>query len=82
MGFRGIHHVEFSVLDYDNAIAFCDRMFGWLGHKSFWTLDIGCRREKIRPHPAVGCGLPHHPPVRDPQSATRYRTRLHGPACT
>jgi len=43
MRFRGIHHVEFSVLDYDNAIAFYDRMFGWLGYKSFWTLDVGYR---------------------------------------
>lgn len=43
MRFRGVHHVEFSVLDYDNAIKFYDRMFGWLGYKSFWTLDIGYR---------------------------------------
>ncbi len=43
MRWRGIHHVEFSVLDYDRSIAFYDRMFGWLGYKSFWTLDIGYR---------------------------------------
>lgn len=43
MRFRGVHHVEFSVLDYENAIRFYDRMFGWLGYKSFWTLDIGYR---------------------------------------
>ena len=41
MRFRGVHHVEVSVLDYDNSIKFYDRMFGWLGYKSFWTLDIG-----------------------------------------
>jgi catechol 2,3-dioxygenase-like lactoylglutathione lyase family enzyme len=41
MRFRVIHHIEFSVLDYDNAIAFYDRMFGWLGDKSYWSLDIG-----------------------------------------
>lgn len=40
---RGVHHVEFSVLDYENSINFYDRMFGWLGYKSFWTLDIGYR---------------------------------------
>lgn len=40
---RGVHHVEFSVLDYDRSIAFYDKMFGWLGYKSFWTLDIGYR---------------------------------------
>lgn len=40
---RGVHHVEFSVLDYERSIAFYDRMFGWLGYKSFWTLDVGYR---------------------------------------
>lgn len=43
MRWRGVHHVEFSVLDYEMSVAFYDRMFGWLGYKSFWTLDIGYR---------------------------------------
>ncbi|MEJ2644561.1 MAG: VOC family protein [Gammaproteobacteria bacterium] len=43
MRFRGVHHVEFSVLDYENSIRFYDRMFGWLGYTSFWTLDVGYR---------------------------------------
>lgn len=43
MRFRGIHHVEFSVLSYDESIKFFDKMFGWLGYKSFWTLDIEYR---------------------------------------
>ena len=43
MRLGGVHHVEFSVLDYDNSIEFYDRMFGWLGYKSFWTLDVGYR---------------------------------------
>ena len=43
MRWRGVHHVEFSVLDYERSIAFYDKMFGWLGYKSFWTLDIGYR---------------------------------------
>jgi catechol 2,3-dioxygenase-like lactoylglutathione lyase family enzyme len=43
MRFQGVHHVEFSVLDYENSIKFYDRMFGWLGYQSFWTLDIGYR---------------------------------------
>lgn len=43
MRFRGLHHVELSVPDYDSAIRFYDRMFGWLGYRSFWTLDIGYR---------------------------------------
>ncbi len=38
---RGIHHVEFSVIDYEESIKFYDRMFGWLGYRSFWTLDLG-----------------------------------------
>lgn len=43
MRFKGVHHIEFSVLDYERSIQFFDRMFGWLGYKSFWTLDIGYR---------------------------------------
>lgn len=43
MRWRGVHHVEFSVLDYEASVAFYDKMFGWLGYKSFWTLDIGYR---------------------------------------
>ena len=43
MRWRGINHVEFSVLDYEASVAFYDRMFGWLGYTSFSTLDIGYR---------------------------------------
>lgn len=43
MRIKGVHHIEFSVLDYDESIKFFDKMFGWLGYKSFWTLDIGYR---------------------------------------
>ncbi|MFM2485950.1 VOC family protein [Celerinatantimonas yamalensis] len=43
MRWRGVNHVEFSVLDYERSVAFYDGMFGWLGYKSFWTLDIGYR---------------------------------------
>jgi catechol 2,3-dioxygenase-like lactoylglutathione lyase family enzyme len=43
MRMKGVHHVELSVLDYEESIKFFDRMFGWLGYKSFWTLDIGYR---------------------------------------
>ena len=41
MRWRGVNHVEFSVIDYEESVAFYDRMFGWLGYKSFWTMDIG-----------------------------------------
>jgi catechol 2,3-dioxygenase-like lactoylglutathione lyase family enzyme len=43
MRLKGVHHVEFSVLKYEESIKFFDQMFGWLGYKSFWTLDIGYR---------------------------------------
>lgn len=29
------------MLDYDNSVRFYDRMFGWLGYRSFWTLNVG-----------------------------------------
>ncbi|MET9200191.1 VOC family protein [Gordonia sp. NPDC003585] len=40
MRWRGVHHVEFAVLDYDKSIDFYDAMFGWLGYSSFSTLDM------------------------------------------
>jgi catechol 2,3-dioxygenase-like lactoylglutathione lyase family enzyme len=43
MRWKGVHHVELSVLNYEESIAFFDKMFGWLGYKSFWTLDIDYR---------------------------------------
>lgn len=43
MSVKGVHHIELSVLDYEASVAFFDKMFGWLGYKSFWTLDIGYR---------------------------------------
>lgn len=55
MRWRGLHHVELSVVDYDASVAFYDRMFGWLGYKSFWTLDIGYRSTYYVPSLA----LPH-----------------------
>lgn len=56
MRLRGVHHVEFSVLDYEHSIAFYDRMFGWLGYKSFWTLDAGYRSTYYiaLPHSYIG----------------------------
>jgi len=37
---RGVHHAEFAVLDYEKSIAFYDAMFGWLGYSSFSTLNL------------------------------------------
>jgi predicted enzyme related to lactoylglutathione lyase len=41
MRWRGVNHIELSTLDYDASVAFYDQMFGWLGYRSFSTLDIG-----------------------------------------
>jgi catechol 2,3-dioxygenase-like lactoylglutathione lyase family enzyme len=38
---RGLCHIELNAPDYENAIQFFDRMFGWLGCSSFSTLAIG-----------------------------------------
>lgn len=56
MRFRGVHHIELTVPDYESAIAFYDRLFGWLGFKSFWTLDIEYRSTYY-----VAGILPHFP---------------------
>lgn len=37
---RGVSHVEFAVLDYQESVEFYDAMFGWLGFSSFSTLDM------------------------------------------
>ena len=56
MRFRGVHHIELSVPDYESSIEFYDQMFGWLGYKSFWTLDIEYRSTYY-----VAGFLPHFP---------------------
>ncbi|GHE05452.1 hypothetical protein U879_03875 [Defluviimonas sp. 20V17] len=43
MRWRRINQVEFSVLEYELSVALYDLMFGWLGYKGFWALDIGSR---------------------------------------
>jgi catechol 2,3-dioxygenase-like lactoylglutathione lyase family enzyme len=40
MRWRGVCHVEFAVLDYDDSIDFYDAMFGWLGYGSFSSLNM------------------------------------------
>lgn len=79
MRFRGIHHVELSVLDYEGSIGFYDRMFGWLGYRSFWTLDIGYRSTYYMArfpffHSYIGIQ-----PARDggPLSYQRHTTGIH-----
>ena len=40
MRWRGVSHVEFAVLDYDESVAFYDAMLGWLGYHSFSSLNM------------------------------------------
>ena len=40
MRFRGVHHVEVNVPNYEKNLLFYDRMFGYLGYSSFETLGI------------------------------------------
>ena len=40
MRWRGVSHVEFAVLDYDDSIEFYDALFGWLGYDSFSSLNM------------------------------------------
>jgi catechol 2,3-dioxygenase-like lactoylglutathione lyase family enzyme len=40
MRWRGVCHVEFAVLDYDDSIEFYDALFGWLGYSSFSSLNM------------------------------------------
>lgn len=59
MRWRGVHHVEFAVLEYEKSIAFYDAMFGWLGYTSFSTLDIEYRStyymtRVLAPHSYIG----------------------------
>jgi hypothetical protein len=49
MRWRGVSHVEFAVLDYDNSITFCDALFGWLGSDSFSSLNWSTSRSTTSP---------------------------------
>lgn len=40
MRWRGVSHVEFAVLDYDDSLEFYDALFGWLGYDSFSSMDM------------------------------------------
>jgi catechol 2,3-dioxygenase-like lactoylglutathione lyase family enzyme len=65
MRWRGVHHVEFAVLDYGDSIAFYDAMFGWLGYSSFSTMDMGYQsiyymtRLVSSPHSYIGIQPAH-----------------------
>ena len=40
MRWRGVSHVELAVLNYKDSIAFNDALFGWLGYRSFSSLNM------------------------------------------
>lgn len=75
MRFRGVHHVEFSVPHYQDSVQFYDRMFGWLGYASFWTLDVGYRSTYYvaLPHSYIGIQ------PAQPDDAARLNFRAHAP---
>jgi catechol 2,3-dioxygenase-like lactoylglutathione lyase family enzyme len=58
MRWRGVSHVEFAVLDYDDSIAFYDALFGWLGYDSFSSLNMEYQRSTtsryVNPHSYIG----------------------------
>jgi catechol 2,3-dioxygenase-like lactoylglutathione lyase family enzyme len=63
MRFRGLCHIELNVPDYERAIEFYDRMFGWLGYSSFSTLGIGYISTYYTafPHSYIGIQPSQHP---------------------
>lgn len=59
MRWRGVSHVEFAVLSYDDSIAFYDALFGWLGYSSFSSLDMEYQSiyymtRYVNPHSYIG----------------------------
>lgn len=63
MRWRGVSHVEFAVLDYDDSIAFYDALFGWLGYDSFSSRNMEYQSiyyftRYINPHSYIGIQPP------------------------
>ena len=59
MRWRGVSHVEFAVLNYDESIEFYDALFGWLGYSSFSSLNMEYQSiyymtRFINPHSYIG----------------------------
>jgi catechol 2,3-dioxygenase-like lactoylglutathione lyase family enzyme len=59
MRWRGVSHVEFAVLEYDESIAFYDSLFGWLGYDSFSSLNMEYQSiyyftRYVNPHSYIG----------------------------
>lgn len=69
---RGVSHVEFAVLDYDDSIAFYDALFGWLGYSSFSSLNMEYQSvyymaRHVSPHSYIG--------IQPAQAGTKLRHR-------
>lgn len=77
MRFRGIHHVEVSVINYEESIKFYDKMFAWLGYSSFWTLDIEYRSTYYLARPPFPHSYIGIQPARTAQSLN-YEDRAPG----
>jgi catechol 2,3-dioxygenase-like lactoylglutathione lyase family enzyme len=69
--FRGVCHVELNVPDYERAIQFYDRMFGWLGYSSFWTLGIGSISTYYTAYPHSYIGIQPSPHTEHLQDSER-----------
>lgn len=59
MRWRGVRHVEFAVLDYDDSIAFYDALIGWLDYSSFSSLKMEYEStyymtRNVNPHSYIG----------------------------
>jgi catechol 2,3-dioxygenase-like lactoylglutathione lyase family enzyme len=71
MRWRGVSHVEFAVLEYDDSIAFYDALFGWLGYRSFSSMNMEYQSiyymtRYANPHSYIGIQ-----PARTGQKLTR-----------
>ena len=59
MRWRGVSHVEFAVLEYDESLKFYDALFGWLGYDSFSSLNMEYQSiyyftRYVNPHSYIG----------------------------
>jgi catechol 2,3-dioxygenase-like lactoylglutathione lyase family enzyme len=59
MRWRGVSHVEFAVLDYDDSIGFYDALFGLLGYSSFSSMNMEYQSiyymtRYVNPHSYIG----------------------------
>lgn len=73
---KGISHIEVNVPDYKKALPFYDRMFGWLGWKSFSTLGIDYMGTYYTAFPHSYIGIQPAKIDESARSHTKQRTGL------